>query len=210
MVFQLASRVFVMEPKCNFVADSTDDCRAPIETCSRRAAWYHREGLRPKTADGIYLYLPQCYTVIFFYIYTKAKLENLTPDQEKRLRIAVEIIKREFRHENQGHRFQRRRSGRQRRGVCPSPDGQAETYPAHCDDAVAAGQTADALAGAINPREAQRQPASFRRDDEYPDGDRCELGARAEEVKTQPASLFSMRFRTRRSADFRCFPILEQ
>jgi hypothetical protein len=33
----------------------------------------------------------------------KAKSENLTPDQEKRLRAAVETIKREFRHENQGH-----------------------------------------------------------------------------------------------------------
>jgi hypothetical protein len=54
-------------------------------------------------ARVIYLYLPQHQTVIFFYIYTKAKSENLTPDQEKRLRAAVETIKREFRHENQGH-----------------------------------------------------------------------------------------------------------
>jgi hypothetical protein len=52
---------------------------------------------------AIYLYLPQHHTVIFFYVYTKAKSENLTPDQEKRLRAAVETIKREFRHENQGH-----------------------------------------------------------------------------------------------------------
>jgi hypothetical protein len=29
--------------------------------------------------------------------------ENLTPDQEKRLRAAGETIKREFRYENQGH-----------------------------------------------------------------------------------------------------------
>jgi len=53
----------------------------------------------------IYLYLPQHHTIIFFYIYTKAKSENLTPDQEKRLRAAVETIKREFRHENQDHRI---------------------------------------------------------------------------------------------------------
>ena len=54
-------------------------------------------------ARVIYLFLPQHRTVIFFYIYTKAKSENLTPDQEKRLRAAVEIIKREFRNEDQGH-----------------------------------------------------------------------------------------------------------
>ncbi len=54
-------------------------------------------------ARVIYLYLPQHHAVIFFYIYTKAKSENLTSDQEKRLRAAVETIKREFRHENQGH-----------------------------------------------------------------------------------------------------------
>ena len=54
-------------------------------------------------ARVIYLYLPQHRTVVFFYIYTKTKSENLTPDQEKRLRAAVETIKREFRHENQGN-----------------------------------------------------------------------------------------------------------
>ena len=54
-------------------------------------------------ARVIYLYFPQHHAVIFFYIYTKAKSENLTPDQEKRLRTAVEIIKHQFRHENQGH-----------------------------------------------------------------------------------------------------------
>jgi len=54
-------------------------------------------------ARVIYLYLPQHQTVIFFYIYTKAKAENLNPDQESRLKAAVETIKREFRHENQGH-----------------------------------------------------------------------------------------------------------
>src|SRR5947209_6169807 len=49
-------------------------------------------------ARVIYLYLPEHQAVIFYYVYTKAKSENLTPDQEKRLRIAVEVIKREFRH----------------------------------------------------------------------------------------------------------------
>jgi hypothetical protein len=52
-------------------------------------------------ARVIYLYLPQHRAIVFFYIYTKAKAENLTPDQEKRLRVAVETIKREFRNENQ-------------------------------------------------------------------------------------------------------------
>ena len=51
-------------------------------------------------ARVIYLYLPQHHTVIFFYIYTKAKSENLTPDQERRLRAAVAIIKQEYSHEN--------------------------------------------------------------------------------------------------------------
>lgn len=66
-----------------------------------------RMALRGRSRAGgarvIYLYLPQHHTVIFFYIYTKAKSENLTPDQEKRLRAAVETIKREFRNENQGN-----------------------------------------------------------------------------------------------------------
>lgn len=50
-------------------------------------------------ARVIYLNLPQHRVIIFFYIYTKAKSENLTPEQERRLRVAVETIKREFRHE---------------------------------------------------------------------------------------------------------------
>ena len=54
-------------------------------------------------ARVIYLYLPQHHAVIFFYIYTKARSDNLTPDQERRLRGAVETIKREYRHEIQGH-----------------------------------------------------------------------------------------------------------
>ena len=51
-------------------------------------------------ARVIYLNLPQHHAIIFFYVYTKAKSENLTPEQERRLRAAVETIKREFRHEN--------------------------------------------------------------------------------------------------------------
>src|SRR5438093_1099812 len=51
-------------------------------------------------ARVIYLNLPQHHVIIFFYIYTKAKSENLTPDQDRRLRAAVETIKREFKHEN--------------------------------------------------------------------------------------------------------------
>jgi hypothetical protein len=51
-------------------------------------------------ARVIYLNLPQHHVIIFFYIYTKAKSENLTPDQDRRLRTAVETIKREFKHEN--------------------------------------------------------------------------------------------------------------
>ncbi len=54
-------------------------------------------------ARVIYLYLPQHHAVILFYIYTKAKSENLTPDQDRRLQVAVETIKREFRHEIQRH-----------------------------------------------------------------------------------------------------------
>lgn len=65
-----------------------------------------RMALQGRSRSGgarvIYLYLPQHQAVIFFYVYRKAKSENLTPDQEKRLKVAVETIKREFRHENEG------------------------------------------------------------------------------------------------------------
>lgn len=47
-------------------------------------------------ARVIYLYLPRNDTIVFFYIYTKAKSENLTADQLKRLRNAVAVIKEEF------------------------------------------------------------------------------------------------------------------
>jgi len=46
----------------------------------------------------------QNHTIIFFYIYTKARSENLAPDQERRPRTAVETIKREFRRGRSGRR----------------------------------------------------------------------------------------------------------
>ena len=54
-------------------------------------------------ARVIYLNLPQHHAIVFFYVHTKAKSENLTPDQARRPRVAVETIKREFRHENERH-----------------------------------------------------------------------------------------------------------
>jgi hypothetical protein len=48
-------------------------------------------------ARVIYLYLERHNTIVFFYAYTKAKSENLTADQLKRLRNAVAVIKQEFR-----------------------------------------------------------------------------------------------------------------
>jgi hypothetical protein len=66
-----------------------------------------RMALQGRSRSGgarvIYLYLPRHCAIVFFYIYTKAKSENLTSDQEKRLRAAVETIKLEFRHENKGN-----------------------------------------------------------------------------------------------------------
>ena len=53
--------------------------------------------------EGLVDNLPQHHAIVFFYVYTKAKSENLTPDQARRLRAAVETIKREFRHENERH-----------------------------------------------------------------------------------------------------------
>jgi hypothetical protein len=47
-------------------------------------------------ARVIYLYLERHDTIVFFYVYTKAKSENLTAEQLKRLRNAVAIIKQEF------------------------------------------------------------------------------------------------------------------
>ena len=63
-----------------------------------------RMAIQGKSRQGgarvIYLNLPRHRAIVFFYVFTKAKSENLTPDQERRLRAAVETIKREFRHEN--------------------------------------------------------------------------------------------------------------
>jgi hypothetical protein len=44
----------------------------------------------------IYLFPERHDTIVFFYVYTKTKSENLTADQLKRLRNAVAIIKGEF------------------------------------------------------------------------------------------------------------------
>lgn len=48
-------------------------------------------------ARVIYLHLPKYKTVVLFYLYTKAKSENLSPEQLRRLRDAAAIIKEEFR-----------------------------------------------------------------------------------------------------------------
>ena len=54
---------------------------------------------RGKSGGGrvIYLHLERHDTIVFFYVYTKAKSENLTADQLRRLRDAVTVIKQEFR-----------------------------------------------------------------------------------------------------------------
>ena len=47
-------------------------------------------------ARVIYLYLERQDTIVFFYVYTKAKSENLTADQLTRLRDAVAVVKQGF------------------------------------------------------------------------------------------------------------------
>ena len=47
-------------------------------------------------ARVIYLHLEQRVVIVFFYVYTKAKSENLSAEQLKRLRAAAAIIKEEF------------------------------------------------------------------------------------------------------------------
>jgi hypothetical protein len=47
-------------------------------------------------ARVIYLHIEERDIIVLFYVYTKAQSENLTPDQQKRLRTAVNIIKNEF------------------------------------------------------------------------------------------------------------------
>ena len=44
----------------------------------------------------IYVFLKHHSTIVFFYLFTKAKSEYLTSDQLKRLRSAVAMIKEEF------------------------------------------------------------------------------------------------------------------
>lgn len=44
----------------------------------------------------IYLNLEEHVIIVFFYVYTKAKTENLSAAQLKRLRAAVAVIKQEF------------------------------------------------------------------------------------------------------------------
>lgn len=53
---------------------------------------------RGKSAGArvIYLHLEQHAVIVFFYVYTKAKSENLSAGQLSRLRQAVTVIKREF------------------------------------------------------------------------------------------------------------------
>ena len=48
-------------------------------------------------ARVIYPHLPRYDTIVLFYLYTKARREDLSPDQLKRLRDAAAIIKQEFR-----------------------------------------------------------------------------------------------------------------
>jgi hypothetical protein len=47
-------------------------------------------------ARVIYLHLERRDIVVFFYVYTKSKSENLSGEQLKRLRTAVTLIKQEF------------------------------------------------------------------------------------------------------------------
>jgi hypothetical protein len=52
-------------------------------------------------ARVIYLYLERHDTIVLFYVYTKAKSENLSAGQLRRLRVAAAVIKEEFRHETE-------------------------------------------------------------------------------------------------------------
>jgi len=47
-------------------------------------------------ARVIYLHLPLHDTIVLFYAYTKAQSENLSDEQLRKLRVAVEVIKKEF------------------------------------------------------------------------------------------------------------------
>ena len=48
-------------------------------------------------ARVIYLHLPKYETIVLIYLYTKARREDLSAEQLKRLRRAAGIIKQEFR-----------------------------------------------------------------------------------------------------------------
>ena len=47
-------------------------------------------------ARVIYLHIEERAIIVFFYVYTKAKSENLSSELLKRLRTAMAIIKQEF------------------------------------------------------------------------------------------------------------------
>src|SRR5437879_13514903 len=47
-------------------------------------------------ARVIYLHLEERVIIVFFYVYTKAKSEDLSPDQLKRLRVAVAAATQEY------------------------------------------------------------------------------------------------------------------
>lgn len=56
---------------------------------------------RGKSAGArvIYLWLERASVVILFYFYTKARQSDLTPEQKKRLRTAVEMIRKQYESE---------------------------------------------------------------------------------------------------------------
>ena len=47
-------------------------------------------------ARVIYLHIEERVIIVFFYVYTKTKSQNLSANQLKRLRAAVAVIKQEF------------------------------------------------------------------------------------------------------------------
>lgn len=47
-------------------------------------------------ARVVYLLVPAPGVIFLFYVYTKGNIEDLNPEQKKRLRTAVETIKKEY------------------------------------------------------------------------------------------------------------------
>jgi hypothetical protein len=47
-------------------------------------------------ARVVYLLIPAPEVIFFFYAYTKGNIEDLSPEQKKRLKAAVETIKKEY------------------------------------------------------------------------------------------------------------------